>query len=148
MNTFYTYLKEPGDKMVVENYMSCFDDGGGLPGPANIWCKITIEPGVPYFETYLDEEFREYLEYPGEREVLLPRNLVATYHGEDEFEKKKIITVSPLYPSQFITELICNERSLYKIQKGKDDTFHWKTIHSTRKKNKTKHTTTLRNKKK
>jgi len=145
MSSFYTYLKEPGDKMVVENYMSCFDDGGGLPGPANIWCNITIEPGVPYFETYLDKEFRKYVDFPEEREVILPRNLVATYHGENK-DGHKLITVSPLYPSQFTDELICNERSLYKIQKSKDDTFHWKTIHSTRKKNKTKHKTTLRNK--
>jgi hypothetical protein len=127
--------------------MSCFDEGGGLIASSNILCNITIEPGVPYFETYLDKEFREYLAYPREKEVLLPRNLVATYDGEDEL-KKKLITLSPLYPSQFRTKLICNERSLYKIQKSKDDTFHWKTIHSTRKKNKTKHTTTLRNKKK
>jgi hypothetical protein len=82
MNTFYTYLNQPGDKMVIENYMSCFDDGGGLPGPANIWCMITLEPGVPFLETYRDNDFREFVEYPGEREVILPRNLVATYIGD------------------------------------------------------------------
>jgi hypothetical protein len=82
MNTFYTYLNKPGDKMVIENYMSCFDDGGGLPGPANIWCMITLEPGVPFLETYNNKEFREFVEYPGEREVILPRNLVATYIGD------------------------------------------------------------------
>lgn len=128
METFYTYLKEPGDKMVVENYMSCFDNGGGMAVSSNFLCNITIKPGIPYFQTYLDEEFREYLMYPEEREVLLPRNLVATYEGEtngDWHERKaKLITLSPLYPSQFKNELICNERTLYKIQIG-DDNLSW-----------------------
>jgi len=81
MNAFYTYLNKPGDKMVIENYMSCFDDGGGLPGPANIWCMVTIEPGVPFIETN-NKDFQDFVEYPGEREVILPRNLVATYIGD------------------------------------------------------------------
>jgi len=137
MSFFYTYLKQPGDKMVIENYMSCFDEGGGLGGRANVYCEITIEPGIPYFEIYLDKGFQPYKPFSGEGEVLLPRNLVATYHGEDELENK-LITVSPLYPSQFKTKLVCNERSLYKIQKSNDDTFQWKTIRGgTRKKTKT-----------
>ena len=144
MNTFYTYLKEPGDKMVIENYMSCFDDGGGLSGPSNLFCDITIEPGIPFFETYNNKEFSKYIEFPEEKEVLLPRNLVATYHGENK-DKHKLITVSPLYSSQFTDELICNERSLYTIQKSKDDTLKWKKIHGgSRKINKMKNRTTLR----
>lgn len=144
MGSFYTYLKQPGDKMVIENYMSCFDDSGGLSGPSNVLCKITIEPGIPFFVTYSDKEFREYLVFPEEREVLLPRNLVATYHGENE-DEHKLITVSPLYSSQFTDELICNKRSLYTIQKSKDDTLKWKKIHGgSYKINKMKNRTTLR----
>lgn len=127
MSFFYAYLKNPGDKMVLENYTSCFDDEGGLSGQVKVWCKITIEPGVPYFQTYLDKEFRKFLNHPEEMEVILPRNLVATYHGEDE-DDNKLITVSPLYPNQFINEQICNEMTLYKIQKSKDDNFEWKNI--------------------
>ena len=137
MSSFYTYLKQPGDKMVIENYISCFEEGGGLPGSPNVLCKITIEPGIPYFEIYLDKEFQPYKLAAGEGEVLLPRNLVATYHGEDEHHEK-LITVSPLYPSQFRKKLVCNKRVLYKIQKSNDDTFQWKTIRGgTRKKTKT-----------
>jgi hypothetical protein len=74
--------------------------------------------------------------------------LVATYHGENE-DKHKLITVSPLYSSQFTDELICNERSLYTIQKSKDDTLKWKKINTgSRKINKMKNKTTLRSNKK
>jgi hypothetical protein len=148
MSFFYTYLKHPGDKMVLENYTSCFDDGGGLPGQSKVWCKITIEPGIPYFQTYLDKEFRKFVNYPGEKEVILPRNLVATYHGEDE-DDNKLITVSSLYPNQFINEQRCNEMTLYKIQKSKDDNFKWKNIDGGSRKNiKKKQRISLRNKKK
>lgn len=112
MNKFYTYLKKPGDKMVIENYMSCFDDEGGLPGPSNIWCTITIEPGIPYLETYTDKEFRYFMEYPQEREVILPRNLVATYiedFGYENCMSYKHISVS-LLP-------ISGEREFYSIEK-------------------------------
>jgi hypothetical protein len=112
MNKFYTYLKKPGDKMVIENYMSCFDDGGGLPGPANIWCTITIEPGIPYLETYTDKEFRYFVLFPEEMEIILPRNLVATYiedFGYDNCMSYKHISVS-LLP-------ISGERELYSIEK-------------------------------
>lgn len=112
MNEFYTYLKKPGDKMVIENYMSCFDDGGGLSGPANIWCMITIEPGIPYLETYTDKEFRYFVEFPQEMEIILPRNLIATYIEDVDSENcmsYKHISVS-LLP-------ISGERELYSIEK-------------------------------
>lgn len=136
MSSFYTYLKEPGDKMVIENYISCFEDGGGLNGPSNIMCKITIEPGIPYIDTWRDKEAKRYIEYPEEKEVLLPRNLVATYNGDYDdgvFVPMKLITLSPLYPNQFGEEVLCNEMDLYKIQKSINNSFIWEEIEGGRK---------------
>lgn len=140
MSKFYTYLKKPGDKMVIENFMSCFDEGGGLIGSWSVYCKITVEPGIPYIKTYTNKEFRPYLLHPEEKEVVLPRNLVATYEGENELGEK-LIRVTPLYPGQFSEELVCNEMTLYKIEKGEGISdkgiLEWKEINGgSRKKNK------------
>jgi hypothetical protein len=137
MASFYTYLKEPGDKMVIENYMSCFEKDGGTDGPSNIMCQITIEPGIPYIDTWRDKEAKRYIEYTREKEVLLPRNLVATYNGDykdDVLIPMKLITVSLLYPNQFGKEVLCNEMDLYKIQKSRNNSFIWEEIEGGRKK--------------
>lgn len=136
MRTFYTYLKNPGDKMVIENYMSCFDEDGGLPGYFSIYCTITVEPGIPFIRTYDPRgEFRRYVIHPEEKEVILPRNLLATYKGVDELGNK-LIHISPLYSGQFSEQLVCNEMSLYKIEQG-EGIFDWKDINGgTRKKHK------------
>jgi hypothetical protein len=120
MNSFYPYLKKPGDKMVIENYISCFDDGGGLPGPANIWCMITVEPGVPYIEAYTNEEFRYFIEYPQEKEVLLPRNLIATYIGETESESGNIHMHISVLPLNVFTPLDCQLYMIYNNQNNYD----------------------------
>jgi hypothetical protein len=136
MNTFYSYLKVKGDKMVVENYISCFDEGGGLGGTWDILCIITVEPGIPFIRIYDNEEFLKYLANPQEKEVILPRNLLATYNGEDE-NGNKLIHMSPLYPGQFSEELQCNEMSLYKIEKlTRNDIFDWTLAGGSNKKTK------------
>uniref|UniRef100_A0A6C0ASN3 Uncharacterized protein n=1 Tax=viral metagenome TaxID=1070528 RepID=A0A6C0ASN3_9ZZZZ len=143
MNTFYSYLKVPGDKMVVENYMSCFDEGGGLEGTWDIHCIITVEPGIPFIRTYTNEEFiadlLNPLLNPEELEVILPRNLLATYMGEDEHHNK-LIHMSPLYPGQFSQELECNEMSIYKIEKltriSSEGILDWKATGGNNKKTK------------
>jgi hypothetical protein len=140
MITFYTYLKKPGDKMVVENYMSCFDKDGEFGGLANrdyldIHCIITVEPGIPFIKTYENEEFIQFLSFPEEREVILPRNLLATYNGDDDDGNKRI-HISKLYPNQFLKELKCNEMTLYTIEKSVNHSFVWEVAGGSNKKNK------------
>ena len=134
MRSFYTYLKNKGNKMVIENYISCFEGGGALPGRPGVLCEITIEPGIPYIDTWKDQEFVKFVEFPQEKEVILPRNLLATYNGENE-DGHKLITLSPLYQNQFANDVVCNEMDLYKIQKSKDESFIWEEIQGGRKNN-------------
>ena len=138
MITFYTYLKNPGDKMVIENYMSCFNKKDKFGGLANnkyldIHCIITVEPGIPFIRVYKNQEFKKYLSHPDEREVILPRNLVATYKGDDK-NGNKLIDISQLYPNQFSKDIGCNEMTLYKIEKSKHGIFDWTVAGGTNKK--------------
>lgn len=138
MITFYTYLKNPGDKMVIENYMSCFDKKGEFGGLASnryldIHCIITVEPGIPFIRVYKNQEFKKYLSHPDEREVILPRNLVATYKDDDK-NGNKLIDISQLYPNQFSKDIGCNEMTLYTIEKSKHGIFDWTKAGGTNKK--------------
>ncbi len=86
VNNSYPYLENVGDKTVLENYTSTSDSAYNILSKP-VKYKIVVAKGIPYLDL-TTKELSKYTEYPDEREILLPRNLVAELikKGSDEEE--------------------------------------------------------------
>lgn len=129
VNDFYPFLRQAGDKMILENYISTTEHKE--PQYGRYWYKIILSGGIPYIRVsdykYLakktlnrDEEdvsIEAYdVDYMGEeKEVILPRNLLAELVSIED-DVYHVIKLSRIYPNQFdLDEPICNTSNLYSV---------------------------------
>ena len=133
-NDYYPFLNEIGDKMIIENYISTTEHTESQFGRYEY--KIVLSEGIPYIKL---ENFGEIVNnhlggdidfgiffYTVEKEVLLPRNLLAELIKIDEFENDETkikyqlhtIKLSCIYPNQFdLDEPICITSNLYNVSR-------------------------------
>ena len=114
---YYPYLKKIGDKMVIENYISATKRPDTDFG--NKKYIIHVSPGIPYIDE--NEIFKDVFIYPQEREVILPKNLLAElidiHQVEDYDHPFHTIRLSLLYDGQFdLGDETCKPRNLYHIE--------------------------------
>jgi len=114
---YYPYLTNVGDKMIIENYISTTTRNEAEFG--NKQYVILVSPGIPYIKE--SETFEGVFVHKSEREVLLPKNLLAELieiEDDDELEyPRHIIRVSLMYDSQFeLADTGCKDRTLYHIE--------------------------------
>jgi len=151
MTGFYPYLQEIGDKMVLESYTSTSTESGSFQGQlVDVLYKVIVSNDIPRIDTLEDKDIESGIEYRHEKEVILPRNLIAelTHINDDKVPPVHTIEVTPLYKDQFDLkkENICKPFSVYKCEGntggGNGADYHTnqipKTIQSRRNKRKTK----------
>ena len=131
MRKKYDYLNEVGDKMVIENYTSTVADENNLYVGDNLYYdiikyKIILSPHIPFIDTTITE-ISNFIKYPDEKEIILPRNLVATLEKIEPVPSKYswlgyadkyeyTIRLTPLYETQFELEKnVCFKRKLYDV---------------------------------
>lgn len=129
VNDFLPRLKSVGDKMVFENYTSTTDSSNNI-NYGNVVYKIIVSEGVPYINTK-KRKVHKFIEFPEDREILLPRNLVAELVENDstlttqrivskkkvqETKKMHVIVVRPMNEEQFdIVTKKCSQHTLYNM---------------------------------
>jgi len=122
VNTRYSFLNEIGDKMIFENYISTSKHEEAQFGIYHY--NIIVSEGIPYIDTSDFERYGDF-DYNGkEKEVILPRNLIAELveiEGMDDenfIEENAIHTIllSCAYPNQFDLDIQeCNTFNLYNV---------------------------------
>ena len=132
INDYYPFLNKIGDQMIIENYISTTEHSE--PEFGRYCYKIVLSEGIPYIRTrdfierveeHLNGDYNFGIDYYSlEKEVILPRNLLAELIKIDEFEncetkikwKEHTIKLSCIYPNQFdLDEPICNTSNLYDV---------------------------------
>jgi hypothetical protein len=116
---YYPYLKKVGDRMIIENYISATSHEHSEFG--NKEYIIIVSPGIPYIDQRDRKIFDDVFIYSNEKEVILPKNLVAELVKIEEVEDYDnpihTIKLTLLYESQFdLDGIICKERNLYDIK--------------------------------
>ena len=116
---YYPYLKKIGDKMIIENYISATSHPHSEFG--NKEYIIIVPPNIPYINQNDRKIFDDVFIHSNEREVILPKNLVAELIKIEEVEDYDhpihTIKLNLLYESQFdLDEIICKPRNLYDIK--------------------------------
>ena len=103
MIEIYPYLIKLNDKMVLETYTSTSTEWGSFIPHVDVHYKIIVSPNIPRIDTLKDVSIKSRIYYPDEKEVILPRNLLAELtHIDDSVEPPiHTIKVTPLYENQF-----------------------------------------------
>lgn len=132
VNSYYPYLSNIGDKMIIENYISTSKYPKSLFGNidsqfGNIEYIVQVSPGIPYITN--SDVFEGVFYHLSEREVILPRNLLAElveietdYFDEDGDEfvypyPRHTIRLSLTYNTQFeMNDIACKKRTLYSME--------------------------------
>lgn len=132
VNSYYPYLSNIGDKMIIENYISTSTHAKSRFGIMNSQFGnkeyiVQVSPGIPYITNL--GVFEGVFYHLSEREVILPRNLLAElveietdYFDEDgdEFEypyPRHTIRLSLTYDTQFeMDDIGCKDRTLYSME--------------------------------
>jgi hypothetical protein len=118
----YPFLNKIGDRMIFENYISTSRHEEAQFGRYHY--NIFVSEGIPYIKTSDFERYGDF-DYNGkEKEIILPRNLVAELveiEGMDDenfIEENAIHTIrlSCAYPNQFDLDIQeCNTFNSYNV---------------------------------
>jgi hypothetical protein len=113
--TFYPYLKNVGDKIIIENYIS-----STTLSEIQYGCKIyniILSEGIPYIDVKDMDRYGDIDLYSREKEILLPRNLLAELISINNADDEHTIRLSLIHPDQFnLDKTKCNESNLYSVK--------------------------------
>ena len=134
VNSYYPFLNEIGDEIIIENYISTTKSEEPIYGI--YMYEIIVSPGIPYIDVSKEGIYGDVDFHSKEKEIVLPRNLKAQLiriryayekdqkkhdeEGEEEYDEKKgtihTIKLSLSDPNQFnLDDPICNISKLYNV---------------------------------